>query len=600
MSLTSIIKESPEIQNFLVSHIKTHPKMPETRNITFSNNVNPSMVGTAFDYMFRFELKRKYPWAIECGWIAQNGLNRMILATHKIENAVNLPRELALINWADPGERTLAYTKSAREKYYKNPSDKNLRKLVEMCYRLSYLDLIYREDKLPSVPVPKDKLMPAPTEEEIDDIISMISKSEEFINSETFADSKFIVLNPTFGDYSRLVGGADADIITSTSLIDLKTSRNLRITNYNLAQIVGYYFLLRRYNEERSPIETPYDLKEMKMRRLLHDMYKDGRDTLEDDLFKKVKIYKFPGVSEIGIFFSRYNLKYTIPIDNIYISREDLREFERLVKDFIETRQIQITELVKLKAVGPARSRKLTYMGINTIEDLANFPSNKINKEMIPPTIFENLRIIARDYLDHIIELNENVTLDDAIKNFDFNDEVYLDIETTGLSLDSQIWLIGMWFKRENKLISLFTSEPRKEKAMLKQYLHIVSGIRGAIVTFSRDDFDNEHIESRLKEYGLWYKSTQPHYLNVWKVIRRSLFIPASNDLKNMAEWMGYNFKHPDLSGADMGRLYSEYLNSQDQKLYNNLVEYNEDDVKSLSHVVDFIRHILLEGKQYI
>lgn len=599
MSLTSIIKKSPKIENFLVSHIKTRSKIPETKNLTISSNINPSMVGTAFDYMFRFELKRKYPWAIESEWIAEIGL-RNILAKHQVVDGDASPRHPAFIKWGGPGQRTLDYTKSARAKYYKNPNDKNLRKLVEMCYRLSYLDVIYREGKPPSVPVPKDKLMPAPTEEEINDIISMISKSEEFINSETFSDSKFIVLNPTFGDYSMLVGGADADIITSTSLIDLKTSHNTRITNYNLAQIMGYYFLLRLYNEGQSPLLISYDLDEMIKRRFLQEWYKEGRYPMEDDFFKKSKIYKFPDISEVGIFFSRYNLKYIIPLNNISINREDLMEFERLVKDFKETRQNQITELMKLKDVGTSRSRTLTDMDINTIKALANFPSSKRNREMINKISFDRLRTIAREYLDHKIELRENVTIDEVIKNFDFNDEVYLDIETTGLLLDSQIWLIGMWFKRENKLISLFASEPRKEKAILKQYLQIVSGIRGAIVTFSGKGFDNELIESRLKKYRLWYKSTQPYYLDVLQLIRSSLFIPASNGLKNMAEWMGYNFKHPDLGGADMPRLYSEYLNNHDQKLYNNLIEYNEDDVKSLSHVVDFIRHVLLEGKQLI
>ncbi|WMT50829.1 MAG: ribonuclease H-like domain-containing protein [Ferroplasma sp.] len=600
MSLTSIIKESPEIQNFLVSRIKTRPKIPDTKNITFSNNVNPSMVGTAFDYMFRFELKRKYPWAIESGWIAQNGLSNMVLAKFQVGDGADSPHHLLLINWADTGQRTMDYTKSAREKYYKNPSDKNLRKLVEMCYRLSYLDVIYREGKLPSVPVPKDKLMPAPTEEEIDDIISMISKSEEFINSETFANSKFIVLNPDFGDYSKLVRGADADIITSTSLIDLKTSRNLRITNYDLAQIVGYYFLLRLYNEEHSHLLIPYVLNEMKMgRRFLHERYKEGEYPMENYFFSQSEIYKFPDISEIGIFFSRYGMEYTSPVDNVSINREDLIKFEELIKDFKETRQIQIIELMKLKDVGSIRSRTLTDMGIKTIEELANFPLSRGKRVMINNVGFDRLHTIAREYLDHKIELRKNVTIDEAIKTFDFSDEVYLDIETTGLLSNSQIWLIGMWFKRENKLISLFASEPSKEKTILKQYLQIVSGIRGAIVTFSGKGFDNELIESRLKEYRLWYKSKPPVYLDILQVIRRSVFIPASNGLKNLAEWMGYTFKHPDLSGAAMPQLYNEYLNMHDQKLYNNLIEYNEDDVKSLSYVVDFIRHVLLERKQH-
>ncbi|WP_290705072.1 ribonuclease H-like domain-containing protein [Ferroplasma sp. Type II] len=205
----------------------------------------------------------------------------------------------------------------------------------------------------------------------------------------------------------------------------------------------------------------------------------------------------------------------------------------------------------------------------------------------------DKLSSIAKNYLEHNIELRKGVMIEWAKSQFDFNDEVYIDIETTGLSFDSQIWLIGMLFKKSNKLILLFAHESDEEKDILKQYMKQVSNVKGDIVTFSGHHFDKEFIEQKLKKYKLWNNSPKPNFVDVLSVIRDTIEIPVSNNLKDMAAWMGYNFKHPDLAGYMMPGLYREYLISRDQELLTKLQEYNEDDIRSLTHVVSFIRDVL-------
>ncbi len=46
--------------------------------------------------------------------------------------------------------------------------------------------------------------------------------------------------NPTFGRYSRAVGGADADFIMDNTLIDIKTTVKLAYNGKDMAQILGY------------------------------------------------------------------------------------------------------------------------------------------------------------------------------------------------------------------------------------------------------------------------------------------------------------------------------------------------------------------------
>jgi hypothetical protein len=53
------------------------------------------------------------------------------------------------------------------------------------------------------------------------------------------------ILNPTFGKASELVGGADADILLDTTLIDIKTTKYFEAKRKWFDQLLGYYLLYR-------------------------------------------------------------------------------------------------------------------------------------------------------------------------------------------------------------------------------------------------------------------------------------------------------------------------------------------------------------------
>ena len=53
------------------------------------------------------------------------------------------------------------------------------------------------------------------------------------------------MLNPGFGMFSDLIGGADADLITNGSLIDIKTTKHPKVEKMMVRQLVGYMILAR-------------------------------------------------------------------------------------------------------------------------------------------------------------------------------------------------------------------------------------------------------------------------------------------------------------------------------------------------------------------
>jgi hypothetical protein len=65
----------------------------------------------------------------------------------------------------------------------------------------------------------------------------------EIVPRAKFQSHSQCYLNPNFNLASRLVGGADADLIIDDCLIDIKTTQCLRFKVADLHQIVGYYLL---------------------------------------------------------------------------------------------------------------------------------------------------------------------------------------------------------------------------------------------------------------------------------------------------------------------------------------------------------------------
>lgn len=61
------------------------------------------------------------------------------------------------------------------------------------------------------------------------------------LKDEYFQVDNHCIINPTFGDGSQLVQGADGDLIIDDTLIDIKVTKNLAVERIHLNQTIGYY-----------------------------------------------------------------------------------------------------------------------------------------------------------------------------------------------------------------------------------------------------------------------------------------------------------------------------------------------------------------------
>jgi hypothetical protein len=279
MSLSSILsynnKQYQEFRTLLEDLFPTPKFVSETTIKVEPRTKNYALIGIAFDYLLRFSLGKKYKSLVHSStWVS--------------EQVMNYFQEGSFITSGNPDNIDFDNIDSLMKK--KDEENKRVRDKFEKCKKiceefiytqigisdalleaslfLSRLDLIVR------VPLKNELNFEVENEEDLNDLRLLLKNC----NLDQFKPKEKIILNPTFGKGSKLVGGADADLIIDNTLIDIKTTKEQKITRPIFNQLLGYYLIY-----------------------LIGGI--DNHDNVR--------------VENLGLYFSRYDVLWTIPVKGI-------------------------------------------------------------------------------------------------------------------------------------------------------------------------------------------------------------------------------------------------------------------------------------------
>jgi hypothetical protein len=238
MSLVSYIQR-PEV----AARIKPF-RPPPPRKINAPLKVEPrtdhwSLVGTAFDYILRFELKRRAPYARDGMWTAE--------ATYVLVSNLHLSpnlrqqvqasglKEDALVEFCDD---VVSEAKEVYSTFVKTPSPTptQLAIIAGHAIRLARLDPIFRTRRI------DETFVEDPDPADVEDLMELLA----VVPFEDLMHGTNLLLNPSFGESSRIVSGADVDLISGDRLIDFKTTKKTAMEVLYLDQIFGWFLLARR------------------------------------------------------------------------------------------------------------------------------------------------------------------------------------------------------------------------------------------------------------------------------------------------------------------------------------------------------------------
>jgi hypothetical protein len=229
MSLTEILSQ-PEVAAEFSKYVRVPAAGPRVPMVAPpSHHDSYALVGTAFDYCLRFCISAcNRGLAAEQPWVAEIALRLM-------ECEEEMPPGLSL-------EQARKGVRRARELYGEFLGTEVFTpQLARAALFLAALDKAYRTG--PETVVVS--YLRAPLRYEVEDCMRLVLA----VPDEVITARQRAALNPTFGEASRLVGGADADFVIDDTLVDIKTTKYYQVTATQLHQIVGYRILLAACEE---------------------------------------------------------------------------------------------------------------------------------------------------------------------------------------------------------------------------------------------------------------------------------------------------------------------------------------------------------------
>jgi hypothetical protein len=240
---------------------------------------NPQLLGTAFDYLIRFELQRQAPYAITRDWEA------LSVSLHQDPNmAIRYAISDPLLAEFEAEEIKLQAQEAVRDYIrLKEPSSDDKAKVAVCAIRLAHLDSVARANVLG-----QDFREVKP--EDVQDLLDLLA----IVPFGLLIHHKRMLLNPTIGKSGSLVGGADADLIAGDALIEFKVSKENTIKADYLRQLLLYLIMCR--HEHRAD-------------------------------------HSFPEINRIGVYLCRHGYLWTDEV-SWWADKADFVEFERWFIDY--------------------------------------------------------------------------------------------------------------------------------------------------------------------------------------------------------------------------------------------------------------------------
>jgi hypothetical protein len=237
MSLTRFIKDFQELRDrFKIGFPK--PDFP------FNNSIlappltqNYAIIGGAFDYLLRFWMEfhhgkkvvKKEEWLAEA--VYRQLLRRMLLLPSKMVSVgYRGVASTDRVKFIDTIEKEFANAKNSYYAFIKTGVIEE--NIIRAVLFLARLDVCYRSGMI-------DANIGNESKDDIKDLNALM----KLVNKRNFKVKEYCFLNPTFGEGSGLVGGADADLIIDDTLIEIKVCKDLKLDRKYLDQVLGYYIL---------------------------------------------------------------------------------------------------------------------------------------------------------------------------------------------------------------------------------------------------------------------------------------------------------------------------------------------------------------------
>jgi uncharacterized protein YprB with RNaseH-like and TPR domain len=325
-----------------------------------------------------------------------------------------------------------------------------------------------------------------------------------------------------------------------------------------------------------------------------------NRYVKEEDIEKKEKI------KEQILLYNREDLKrtkYVFQKLKEILEEGDQKAQEKLVEVVKNNRKKD--DLTKIFLVEEKTEKVLNRIGIYSLDDLISYKPEKIknklkkitSKWIIKPNIpIELIYYYAKALYENRIFIRKKIPVPDLLylKNVKFIDLEYVPAKKEE---EAFIFTIGI-MDMDGKVEQYFIENEEEEREKIIKFLEENKGI--TFIGYSSNNADKDILEKCLKKHRLSFsfeiRDIYREVINTGNVNKQKIFFPLKSlGLKSISEYLGYipNKKIKITDGMDVLYKFKFYRQTKDPEIKNQILLYNEEDLKRLAYVFNKLNEIL-------
>ncbi|MFZ8846664.1 MAG: ribonuclease H-like domain-containing protein [Candidatus Hydrothermia bacterium] len=316
----------------------------------------------------------------------------------------------------------------------------------------------------------------------------------------------------------------------------------------------------------------------------------------EKDNEKKEKL------KEQILLYNREDLKrtkYVFQKLKEILEESDKKAQEKLVKVVKNNRKKD--DLTKIFLVEKKTEKILNRIGIYSLDDLISHKPEEIknklkeitSKWIIKPSIpIELIYYYAKALYENKIIIREEIPVPDLLylKNVKFIDLEYVPEEAF-------IFTIGI-MDMNGKVNQYFIENEKEEKEKIIKLLKENEGI--TFIGYNSNSADRDMLRKCLEKHRLNFSF---EIIDIYKEVidtrslnKQKIFFPLrSQGLKSISEYLGYvpNKEIEIANGREALNKFKYYRETKDPKIKNQILLYNEEDLKRLAYVFNKLKEII-------
>src|SRR6266545_5663267 len=170
---------------------------------------------------------------------------------------------------------------------------------------------------------------------------------------------------------------------------------------------------------------------------------------------------------------------------------------------------------------------------------------------------------------------------------------VYFDIETDPQGGKKLCWLIGILDEETGRFQQYLANTPNQEREILGAFSSYCATLGNrSLVSYSGSNFDHRNVITRMQALGLPVPGALTKAVDLLYPIQNAIALPCTGlGLKVVSAALGFTYRNNDIDGFMVAVEYM-HLSRNGKRIPKKFLEYNEDDVRAVRHVVSKVEEL--------